>query len=54
MLADKYQLNVTYDKSNDLAAYTARVPDISKIKALGWEPKVSVPEGFRRTVESFR
>lgn len=27
--------------------------DISKIKALGWVPKVDIIEGFRRTVQSF-
>jgi UDP-glucuronate decarboxylase len=54
MLAEKYNLSVVQSKSTELAAYTARVPDISRIKAIGWEPKVSVPEGFRRTVESFR
>jgi UDP-glucuronate decarboxylase len=53
MLADKYGLDVVLDKHNDLTPYTSRVPDISKIRALGWEPKVSVPEGFSRTVESF-
>lgn len=29
-------------------------PDISKIKKLGWEPKYSVKEAFRRTILSFR
>lgn len=28
-------------------------PDISKIKALGWQPKYSIEEGFLRTVKSF-
>jgi len=28
-------------------------PDISKVRALGWEPRYSVEEGFRRTVRSF-
>jgi UDP-glucuronate decarboxylase len=27
--------------------------DTSKIKSLGWNPKVSIQEGFRRTIESF-
>jgi len=29
------------------------IPDISKIQKLGWTPKISIPEGFRRTVRSF-
>lgn len=28
-------------------------PDISKARALGWEPRVSIEEGFARTVKSF-
>ena len=30
-----------------------RCPDISKIRRLGWEPKVSMEEGFLRTVRSY-
>jgi UDP-glucuronate decarboxylase len=30
------------------------VPDIDKLKALGWSPSRGVEEGFRRTVESYR
>lgn len=29
------------------------IPDISKIQTLGWTPKISIPDGFRRTVRSF-
>ena len=29
-------------------------PDIAKIKQLGWSPKVSVQDGFRRTISSFQ
>lgn len=28
-------------------------PDISKIKSLGWNPSISIENGFRRTVNSF-
>ncbi len=27
--------------------------DISKVKALGWEPKITEAEGFKKTVESY-
>jgi UDP-glucuronate decarboxylase len=29
------------------------IPDISKIQKLGWSPKISIADGFRRTVGSF-
>jgi len=29
------------------------IPDISKIKKLGYEPKISIKEGFLRTVKSY-
>ena len=29
-------------------------PDIAKANALGWKPRFSIEEGFRRTVESYR
>jgi nucleoside-diphosphate-sugar epimerase len=28
-------------------------PDINKIKKLGWEPKVSLEKGFKRTIEAY-
>lgn len=31
-----------------------RKPDISKARSLGWEPKVSLEEGLKRTIEHFR
>jgi UDP-glucuronate decarboxylase len=33
---------------------TRRCPDISKAKALGWEPKVPLEEGLKMTIEYFR
>jgi nucleoside-diphosphate-sugar epimerase len=32
---------------------TRNCPDISKIRQLGWEPKVSVAEGFQRTIQYY-
>ena len=29
-----------------------RIPDIAKMKALGWEPKIMVREGIKRVIES--
>ncbi|MFA6195039.1 MAG: NAD-dependent epimerase/dehydratase family protein [Sulfurimonas sp.] len=28
--------------------------DISKLKALGWEPKISIPDGFKKTIGSYK
>jgi UDP-glucuronate decarboxylase len=33
---------------------TRRCPDISKARALGWEPKVKLEEGLGKTIEYFR
>lgn len=33
---------------------TRRQPDITKIKKLGWEPRVSISEGLRRTIDYFK
>lgn len=33
--------------------FSELVPDTSKLRALGWEPRTGVAEGFRRTVESY-
>lgn len=41
--------NTNYLKSN----ISRNCPEISKIKALGWEPRYSVKEGFKRTVLSY-
>jgi len=54
----EYKLTLTLQPRLDGNGYlenkhpnTAAV-DIDKIKKLGWEPKISIQEGFRRTVES--
>lgn len=31
-----------------------RIPDISKMKALGWKPKIMIREGIKKTMEFFR
>jgi len=41
--------NIDYLKS----VVSRSSPDISKIKSLGWKPKIDVDEGFSRTVLSF-
>lgn len=33
--------------------FNRHVPDINKIKQLGWIPQINLNEGFRRTIESF-
>lgn len=33
---------------------TRRCPDIAKARALGWEPKIPLDEGLKRTIEYFR
>ena len=30
------------------------IPDCSKIEDLGWSSKISIKEGFRRTIESLK
>lgn len=39
------------DQSSQLK--TIYIPDISRIKALGWVPEISVKDGFLRTVKSY-
>jgi GDP-L-fucose synthase len=31
-----------------------KLMDVSRLRAMGWSPKISLPEGIRRTVEEFR
>lgn len=50
-LAKEYNLKV--DKGTSLPEYTRVFPDIKKIQTLRWNPKISILDGFRRTVRSF-
>lgn len=34
--------------------HNRRHPDLSKVKKLSWKPKVSLEEGFRKTIESLK
>ncbi len=42
--------SITYGKMKSPVMRT--VPDISKIMSLGWEPVVSIAEGFKRTIDA--
>lgn len=47
------KLSVEYDASKP-SAYSRLVLDISKAKATGWSPRVSIKEGVRRTYEWYQ
>lgn len=56
-LFPQYKLKVIRKErknSNYLESEISRnCPDISKVRSIGWEPKYSIEEGFKRTVQSF-
>ncbi|MBA7592773.1 hypothetical protein ES708_34967 [subsurface metagenome] len=58
-LFPEYGLRVVCDGNNKRptgylqSRINSAVPDISKAKALGWEPKFSIEEGFKRTIRSY-
>jgi UDP-glucuronate decarboxylase len=56
-LFPKKKLRVIKKQNNDETYIKSlvmnQIPDISKIKKLGYEPKISVKEGFLRTVKSY-
>ena len=56
-LFPKKKLRVIKKQNNDekyiQSLVMNQIPDISKIKKLGYEPKISVKEGFLRTVKSY-
>ncbi|MDR3723198.1 MAG: NAD-dependent epimerase/dehydratase family protein [Terracidiphilus sp.] len=37
-----------------LSPIPGNIPSVDKLRSLGWYPKISIEDGFRRTVESFR
>ena len=44
------------EKTEDgyLKSHVAKtVPDTSRLRALGWEPQVAIPEGFERTIRYY-
>lgn len=48
------QINSVSTKSEYIKSPIQRsVPDISKLSRLGWRPKTSIEDGFRRTIQSF-
>lgn len=58
-LYPELRLKVIMNKSTDTNSYLKspikrNSPNIEKAKKLNWEPIVSVKEGFKRTIESFR
>lgn len=58
LLARERNLSVTIDQQSRPAGYLPSVvdrvlPNIEKIKALGWQPTTSLADGFQRTIASF-
>lgn len=58
-LFPEYGLCVVWENNKQPTGYLQSrvnkvVPDITKVRALGWAPVFSIEEGFRRTVESYR
>ena len=52
-LGQQFNVEVDYRVPRKEAIYHS-APNIDKLQALGWEPKVYIEEGFERTVESYR
>ncbi|MBO8242363.1 GDP-L-fucose synthase [Prochlorococcus marinus XMU1410] len=49
----KYQGKIIWDK-NKPDGTPRKLLDISKMKDLGWEPKISLDEGIKKSIESFK
>ena len=57
-LFPEYNLKIIMNKDHSDLGYIKSeinrlIPDISKIQKLGWTPRISISDGFRRTVRSF-
>lgn len=57
-LYPEYKLRVIAESSKKNSGYIESkvqkiLPDIKKVQKIGWEPKISLIEGFRRTIISF-
>lgn len=57
-LYSDYQLNVNLSNNNNVIGYIESkvikvIPNINKVKKLGWSPKITIEEGFKRTIDSF-
>lgn len=59
-LFPKKQLQVYQEiLENDMTTFKMRspimrsLPDITKLQKLGWSPKITIEEGFKRTIESY-
>ena len=49
----KYNGKIIWDK-NKPDGTPRKLLNIQKIKDLGWEPKISLKEGIKKTIESFQ
>ena len=49
----KVSAKIKYDRSKPDGT-PRKLLDISKIKDLGWEPKISLDEGIKKSLESFK
>jgi UDP-glucuronate decarboxylase len=57
-LYSDFNLNVNLKNQNNKLGYIASKvkkvsPNINKVKKLGWSPKISLTQGFKRTIDSF-
>lgn len=50
------EINIKYDikSTNNSSSSKNGLEDISRIKGLGWEPRISEEEGFKRTIEFYK
>ena len=50
----KVKINMPGNKPYLKSPIQRNSPDIEKIKQLGWNPKINISEGFKRTIQSFK